>query len=138
MPSAFQIFPDDNFVVTLHWGRIDARGHAAMIREYRAHPDARPEQNCLVDFSRVEDFDVTFQSLLYEISSLQLPNVNPALSRTAILAPDGVAFGIARMYLSVIEGRLSTQAIVATTRDEAFAFLGMADAERFHIQPPLP
>ena len=138
MPSAFQIFAEDNFVVSVHWGHMTAREHSKLIRDYRASPDADPTQDCLIDFTLVTDYDLTFVTLLFEISSLQLPDVRPELSRMAILAPGDVAFGVARMYESVIDGRLSTTPMVVRSRTEAFRFLGREDKPEYRLKPSLP
>ncbi|WP_238366674.1 hypothetical protein [Mesobacterium pallidum] len=138
MPSAFHMFPEDNFVISLHWGVMTAREHSALIQEYRRHPEAHPMQDCLVDFTHVTDYEITFSTLLFEISSLQLPDVRPDLSRMAILAPTDVGYGVARMYESVIDGRLSTTPRVFQTRPEAFSWLRRDDGPRYRLTPPLP
>ncbi|MBS0124411.1 hypothetical protein [Thetidibacter halocola] len=139
MPCTYRIFPGDNLVVFQHWGTITTAETMATLIAMRTDPQANPDHQYFVDFSRVARFDVDFGRMLSHVGWLTRqapPRRDGAL--TALYAPSDVAFGVARMYQSTGDGTLRHAVGVFRSRAEAFAFLRIGDRPEFDIEPPLP
>ena len=138
MPCSYRILPKDNLVVIAHYGTITTDENIATLRHIRSDPEARDDQDYLVDFSRVTTFDMDFRRMLAHVNRLQEQVPHGAGTATAIVAPGDVGFGLARMYQSLAEGRLPFRIGVFRSRPEAMAFLGRPDAPRFRTDIEAP
>jgi len=99
MPIRYNIHPDRGLVVTHFTGRVT---HDELVDTYRrimADADYELGTNELADLREIDGLDITAASLraVEELTGARYAG-SEADFRTAILAPNDAAFGLARMY----------------------------------------
>jgi hypothetical protein len=100
MPATFEIDHDARLVRSRAWGVLVDDDLAATQSGVRADPRFDPEYSQLFDFSAVTEVRVTRDGLL----ALASRTPYAPTSRRAMVVPDDLGFGMARMY-QMLSGR---------------------------------
>lgn len=96
MPTEYKI--KDGVVVSRTSGKFTFDEAKDFRTKLAADPAYNPESPHLIDFSEVEDVDLTFE----EIRQLAFADPFGNRARRAIVAPGNHAYGIARMYEALV------------------------------------
>lgn len=121
MPARYTIDKAQRTVFMTIRGKLDMADVRDVVGRLIQDPDFDPVFQELVDAR-----DMTLPNLFYEDFQSISDHVDPFShqSRRAIVAPEGVLYGIARMY-QLIRGGENTR--VFSSRDEALAWLGLEE-----------
>ncbi len=104
VPIRFSISLDLDLMYTAWCGRVSIEEFRAIFVRYVEDPNYRPGRTELIDFSDVEHIDANFSSIW---SALNLVNAQVpgqvVRTRTVMVAPGDVVFGLARMFQTLAE-----------------------------------
>jgi hypothetical protein len=126
MGSVTRIYPAERLLFASFTGQIGA----ATMRENRARvvadPAFKPDLSQLMDFTGVVDSNVTFD----EMYALATRSAFSPGTRIALVVPNALTFGLARMFQSMGQDVRNQSVALFTTVREALAWLGApADLE---------
>ena len=107
-------------------GRMGAQDMADLFQELAASPDRKPDQNVFCDLTGLERADLSFTQVMSLTRSRTGFYEQAKEVRVAILAPNDIGFGTARMYLALMQGFDGITADVFRDRAEAARFLAVA------------
>ncbi len=139
IPVLYQIHEPINLVIVRYLGVVSTDDVVTAYSAYLEDPGRNPDHNILQNLSGVTDMDIGFRQMLAMIPRLQpFQTFRAPGTRTATFAPDDVPFGLARMYQSLTDGRVSYEIGVFRQMDPALAFLGIqSDHPELQPQPAL-
>ncbi|MDJ0824360.1 MAG: hypothetical protein QNJ16_02540 [Rhodobacter sp.] len=126
MPVKVRVFPDLDLVYTRYSGAVAVDDLRAALRQMAAAPGYRVQMARLIDLSAAEDFAYRFDEILDMSRPVRaLYDSSPEPIRIAYIAPTEAAFGMARMFETLIgdSDRLSVATFHSAA--EALAFLGL-------------
>jgi hypothetical protein len=129
MPIEYQIDHDLRVVFAAGRGVVTPQDVFAYQREVWSRPEVGG-YNELFDLSEAERIVAPSSRGLQEMAAMSARMDLPALlSKFAIIAPENLEFGIARMYGTYreLEERGTKKVAVFRTRPEALAWLGVAE-----------
>ncbi|WP_417523959.1 hypothetical protein [Marinovum sp.] len=113
-------------------GRVTASGMAEMMTALAEEPRRRPDQDVFCDLSGLESLDLSFTQVMSTTRSRASFYEQSTAARVAVWAPGDVAFGMARMYLTMLQGYDGITADVFRQRADAAAHLGRGE-DQLHI-----
>jgi hypothetical protein len=113
----YKILKEHKLKLLMYEGRTTIPEWQEAIQNMRADPDYSSEYDVLIDVTRIEKH--FSRQDLEQMMTISYPQV-----RYAIIAPQDVSFGIARMYEMMSEGRLKTSVRVFRRWDQALKWLG--------------
>jgi hypothetical protein len=94
------------------------------IRRVYADPRFRPEMNVLVDHSRLDVGDLTFEDVREVAASASSDRqTRVRTGQVVIVAPRPVQFGLARMYQSLASEQLEQRVTIFASVEEAYAWI---------------
>jgi hypothetical protein len=128
MPIGYQIDHDRRVVLATGRGVVTPQDVFAYQREVWSRPDVAG-YNELFDMTEVERIVAPSSGSIQELAAISARMDLPALlSKFAIVAPENLEFGIARMYGTYrdLEERSTKKVAVFRTRSDALAWLGLA------------
>jgi len=120
MPVKNNIVLDQRIIITLMFGRITQDDVTGLYTALIADPKFDPSFDHLVDLSGVEEIAVT-SDIVRSLARREL--AYHTKSRCALVAPQDVTFGMARMYISVRDHRREYR--VFRERAEAESWLAL-------------
>ena len=148
MPSQFQILPRRNLVYLRHFGRLTVAGVSESFSTFVAHPDMRPGQNHLVDFSGISWYEPDFIGYM-KMQARIASDLTGQADHTflVVYGPDGPGRDLARIVLNSWDGQPGISVRMALTEEQALDILGerarrfsaLFDAEELaRSERPLP
>lgn len=127
IPAFYSTWCDPGLLVTQYRGHMRPDDVLGTLLRYLEDPDFDPAHAHLVDLQQTTELDFDFGRMMRLVSRLEPYYARRSEgARTAILAPRDVAFGIARMYQSLLGDRPQFEIGVFRDRDAAAAFLGLS------------
>lgn len=129
MPIDYSIDHEKRLVLTRSYGKLTDDEILAYQRDVWSRDDVAGYDE-LVDLSGVEEFDTLSASKLREIAALAAGMDTPdSKSRFAMVAPQGLHFGLSRMYEAFRQlNPGSTKSVrTFTRREDAIAWLELKD-----------
>jgi hypothetical protein len=94
MPAFYKIDKERRLVLSSGSGILNLDEALSHFERLLADPEFDPTYSQLMDFSQVERFDFT----AVDVQQMALRKIFSKESRRAILVPNDLAFGLARMY----------------------------------------
>lgn len=104
MRHAYRFEPSERLFLLRLEGRITAPGMAALFAALKAEPQRTPEQNVYCDLSGLESADLSFSQVMSLTRSRAGFYSRCQDVRLAIWAPGDIGYGMARMYLAMLQG----------------------------------
>jgi hypothetical protein len=126
MPIVFRTSLDLDLVYA-HWsGAVTMEEWRRIFLGYLSDANYRPGRTELTDFSDVQSTDAGFKSIWSALNTVngQVPGLK-VHTRTVMIAPDEVMFGLARIYQSLAANSDGISVEVFRTPAEALAALGL-------------
>ena len=126
MPIKFRISPDLDLVYTAWWGDVSIAEWRQVFSRYLNDPHYRPGRTELTDLSGVGRIDATFNSIWSALNMVngQLPG-GAERTRTVLVTPGEVAFGLARMYQTLAENANGIKVEIYRTPEAALRALNL-------------
>lgn len=126
MPIAFSTSLEIDLVCASWSGVIGLADFRENFLAYLSDAHYRPGRTELIDLSQVEDFDVDFKKVW---AAMRMTNDQPSAdrpqTRSVVIAPDDMVYGMARMYQTLAENAGSTRLEIFRTEADALAALGL-------------
>ena len=129
MPISYKILPDKKITYVHYTGVIDADDVVRAAKTNAAQPNFAPGMIELIDLREILEFDMSYRTMsnmIYRLGKLHTLHGPPA--QELLLAENDVAFGMARMFESIVE--LAGGPNVHIARSEAEALLRLGRPER--------
>lgn len=105
-------------------GRIAAQDMAELFATLAQDPARTPDQNVYCDLSNLVSADLSFAQVMSTTRSRAGFYQQCQGIRVAVWAPGDLGFGMARMYLTMLQGYDGIEGEVFRRRTEAAGFLG--------------
>lgn len=126
MPSSFNIHPDLDLVHLRHTGHVAVEDLIGVLKASRTHPDYRAGMKELSDCSQLTGTDIT----LSEVSDIsqwirRYYGKHDKDFLTCQYAPGALAFGMCRMYHTLIQDVPNLHLALVDNAPEALAFLDL-------------
>ena len=115
MPASYKIDKKNRWVHTVHWGVLSRADFVSIVDRGLKDPDFDPSFGEIADFTEVTQVEVSGD----DIRELAQKNIFSPHSRRAIVVPNDVIFGLARMYEILRDLQGETGIRVFRTLDEA-------------------
>jgi len=115
MPASYKIDKKNRWVHTVHWGVLSHADIVSIVDRGLKDPDFDPTFGEIADFTEVTQVDVSAE----DIRELAQKNIFSPHSRRAIVVPNDLIFGLARMYEILRDLQGETGIRVFRTLDEA-------------------
>ena len=134
MPAFYVILKEPALLVSRYTGCLTSGDVLDTLTRYLDDPRYDPAHSHLVDLRQATEFDIDFGRMMRLATRLEPFYTRRAPgARSAILAPQDVAFGVARMYQSLVGERMQNEVGVFRQPEAAAAFLGIApDSAALH------
>jgi hypothetical protein len=123
MPESYEIDAQRELVICRAWGQLTGEELRAHYKRMLADPAFRPEYRQLADLRDVTDFTVDSRT----IEDAARLHVFAPGTRRAFVAPQGVAFGLARMFAQHSTGADQRMEVFADAQS-AERWLGVSGA----------
>ena len=138
MPCQYDIFHEQKFVLIRLWGKIQINDILDMHKLYAANPVAERDYVEFADLGDVLKIDLNFSQIGAIITSREkIVSPDHAPNRAAIYAPTDVCYGMARMYQSIGDGRISTEIQVFATDLECLRYLNREEQTMAELRKSL-
>ena len=129
MPISYKILPGQMLTYVHYTGVVDADHVVRAAKAYTADPNFAPRATELIDLREIVEFDMSYRTMsnmIYRLGKLHAIYGPPA--QELLLADNDVAFGMARMFESIVE--LADGPPVEVLRSEAETLLRLGRPER--------
>jgi hypothetical protein len=127
MPATFQILPELNLVHVQYSGFMLVNDTLSAFGDYIRHPDARPGQRHLIDFSHITDMERDFTRVMqlqaYKGEDLAIPGVETMMVYLATTPISRKAAALAKNGWSESQGVVT---LVLEAEAAALKALGLA------------
>ncbi|WP_323765541.1 hypothetical protein [Marinovum sp.] len=110
-------------------GRIGPQDLADLFAALAADPARTPDQHVYCDLSGLESADLNFTQVMSVTRARAAFYQQSRDIRVAVWAPGDIGFGMARMYLAMMQGFKGVAAEVFRDRAAAARFLGVEQAQ---------
>jgi hypothetical protein len=129
MPLTYKVCPHLGVVVFTFRGDVPVKENAEIFLRYFKDPLFDGQYKVLVDLAQCHFPDSTISEVRWITYNLEpFYAARHAESSTALYAPEDVAYGMSRMYISVAASKLHYPIDVFRTAPEALAFVGLDPA----------
>ena len=128
MPTVLEILPDRGIVYMRQSGHLMVADSQKALADYARHPQARPGQQCLVDFSGVTSIErdwTKVMALQAEVAETMLPRTQEML--LIFYAPTPLTLELASVIVNSWDGVPDILPRIAQREDEALAILGLPE-----------
>lgn len=128
MPVSFDIFPQRGLVIARFTGHVLLADCISSAKAYSEHPDFRPGQNQLVDFTGVTSYERDVVKMLEMMAKLPEHLLRPGFEPLIIhLAPHDIALQMANFTRRSTEEMDNMAFKIAATEAEALDILGQPE-----------
>ena len=115
MPASYKIDKENRWVHSVYWGVFSRADLVSIVERGLKDPDFDPSFGEIADLTEVTQVEVSGD----DIREIAQKNIFSPLSRRAIVVPNDVLFGLARMYEILRELQGESGIRVFRTLDEA-------------------
>lgn len=128
MPIDLTIHPAHSLSYFRFSGNVAVQDCAGVFRRYLAHPQFDPDHVMLSNAEQLLGIDATFLGIMVAVERLVPSFIRfPRPSRSVILAPGDVPFGMARMMQQVTEPISRFKFDICRTEEEALIAAGLSE-----------
>lgn len=127
MPITYELRPDDRVVVFVHSGTVPDDEFISFYKTFFENTQFDKSFNLLVDL-RQTDSSIRSTEALQQFAEYILQHYANIADRPkiAVVAPEDIAFGLARMY-EAFSGLVPWEFVVFRTAESALAWLGLPE-----------
>jgi hypothetical protein len=127
MPITFHFRPEHNLAICTHIGTIGDEEFLASYNSFLRNSDFTTAMNLVVDLSRADSSERS-QLVLQNLAAIAKEKLSgiPARPMIAVIAPQNVSFGLARMYEAFAD-MIPWDFAVFRTAEEALAWLRLPE-----------
>lgn len=128
MSVSFRIYPERGLVFVRYEGFLRLKDTLGAFAEYARHPDCRPGQKQLVDFTRVTGYEKDFTRLMeVQAHKVDVFAAEGAETLMVYVAPHQLSKELARLVLRSWEPFDSVVALIQEDEADALELLGQPE-----------